>query len=181
MDVKLFFLWQNKLKQKSNNLEFKTKDRNFTKNTTTNHGNGDKLLHDFSWKAWKRQQPPTKSLKASVWTLNKDTLKEKSTQDRRAGEGMRLLGWPGLGATTDSWVSHRRDSQHLLFFWFSRTQGWQRLGKKSLCSDNFQSWARGNCLREITRDQTSSQIVLFHSLFLLPFSQTRQPVIFGFK
>lgn len=83
----------------------------------------------------KGQSPPTKSLKLSVWTLHKERHvgREKYTEQK---------GWGGKQDTgrarpkrhhTDSWMSYRRDKQHLLF-WFSRTQGWHRLGTKSLCS-----------------------------------------------
>lgn len=168
---------ENKLKQKPNNLEFKMKN----KNIPTHPPKKQKNYHQ-PWQWWqtvtwiflkglKKATATHKVFKSiSVDATQRHIDREKYTGQKGWGEN-RLVGWPGLGATTDSWVSHRRDSQHLLFFWFSRTQGWQRLGKRSLCSDNFQSWARGNCLREITGDQISSLIVLLHSLFLLPFSQ----------
>lgn len=77
-------------------------------------------------------------------------------------------GWPWpKHHHTDSWASYQ-ERQSALLFWFSRTRGWQRRGRKSLCSRpcsvNFQSWARGNCLR----DQTGSNPCLFHPPLTLP-------------
>lgn len=81
---------KNKLKQKPNNLEFKTKNKNVTKNATTNHGNGDKRSHDFSWKAWKRQQPPTKSKTVSVDATQRHI--EKYTGQKGGNKAVGLAG-----------------------------------------------------------------------------------------